>query len=99
MLFAEPSFDINDWIRHDAQGRGVVNVIRLLTMQDKPQLFATFMLGLLAEMFEVLPEVGDMDKPKLIMIIDEAHLIFSNADKHLLHHLETTIKLIRSKGV
>lgn len=99
LLFAEPSFDINDWIRHDAQGRGVVNVIRLLTMQDKPQLFVTFMLGLLAEMFEVLPEVGDMDKPKLIMIIDEAHLIFSNADKHLLHHLETTIKLIRSKGV
>lgn len=99
MLFAEPSFDIHDRMTTDRDGRWMVNVIRLMSMQDKPMIFATFMLGLLAELFEQLPEIGDPEKPKLVMIIDEAHLMFQNANKTLLQQIETTIKLIRSKGV
>jgi uncharacterized protein len=98
-LFGEPSFDVNDLIRTNAEGKGVINILRLMDLQSKPQLFATFMLALINKVYNKFPEVGDVDKPRLCLFIDEAHLIFSNADSTLLQQIETTIKLIRSKGV
>lgn len=98
-IFGEPSFDVHDLCRCNAQGQGMVNVLRLTDMQAKPQLFSAFMLALLAEVFDVFPEAGDVDKPKLMLFIDEAHLIFKNASKELLTQLDTIIKLIRSKGI
>lgn len=98
-IFGEPSFDVNDLVRTDLNGRGVINIIRLMDLQSKPQLFATFMLSLINKVYNKFPEVGDAEKPKLCMFIDEAHLIFQNADNVLLQQIETTIKLIRSKGV
>ena len=98
-IFGEPSFDIFDLMEHNKSGEGVINVLRLTDMQTKPALFSTFMLCLLAEIFEKMPELGDPAKPELVMFIDEAHLIFNNAPKTLLDQFEMTIKLIRSKGV
>ncbi len=98
-IFGEPSFDVIDLCRTNAQGQGMVNILRLTDMQAKPQLFSAFMLALLAEIFDVFPEAGDVDKPKLMLFIDEAHLIFKNASKELLTQLDTIIKLIRSKGI
>lgn len=98
-IFGEPSFDVEDLCRTDMEGRGMVNILRLTDMQAKPQLFSAFMLALLAEIFDVFPEAGDVDKPKLMLFIDEAHLIFKNASKELLTQLDTIIKLIRSKGI
>ncbi len=99
MFFGEPSFEIEDLMRSDINGRGMISIIRLTDIQDKPKLFSTFMLSLLAETYSKLPEIGDPEKPKLCIFIDEAHLIFNEASKQLLDQLETTIKLIRSKGV
>lgn len=98
-IFGEYSFDVADLIRQESTGKGIINILRLINMQDKPAVFSSFMLQLLAELYQTLPEVGDLEKPKLILFIDEAHLIFNNASKELLNQLETTIKLIRSKGV
>lgn len=98
-FFAERSFDVNDLVRHDSEGNGMISVIRLTDIKDKPKLFSTFMLSLLAEIYSTFPEVGDIDKPKLCMFIDEAHLIFSEASDELLDQIESIIKLIRSKGV
>ena len=98
-IFGEPSFEVEDLMQHKSSGEGVVNVLRLTDMQTKPALFSTFMLCLLAEIFEKMPELGDPKKPELVMFIDEAHLIFNNASKSLLDQFEMTIKLIRSKGV
>ena len=98
-LFGEPSFDVADLCRRDLNGNGMVNIIRLTDVQSKPSLFSAFMLSLLAEVFEVFPEKGDVDKPELMIFIDEAHLIFKNASKELLEQLDTIIKLIRSKGI
>lgn len=98
-IFGEPSFDIFDLMKKTPDGKGVVNVLRLTDMQTKPALFSTFMLSLLAEIFEKMPEQGDVKKPELVMFIDEAHLIFKNASKTLLDQFDMTIKLIRSKGV
>jgi uncharacterized protein len=80
-------------------GRGMINILRVTDLQDKPKLFSTFMLQMLAELYAVCPEEGDLDKPKLIMFIDEAHLIFQEASEALLQQIETIIKLIRSKGI
>ncbi len=99
LFFGEKSFDVEDLLRKDREGRGYVNIIRLSDMQAKPKLFSTFMLCLLAEIYQTFPEEGDIEKPKLVFIIDEAHLIFNEASKALLDQLETIIKLIRSKGV
>lgn len=99
MFFGEPSFEVDDLMRIDEQGRGYINVLRLTDVQDKPKLFSTFMLSLLAEIYATFPEEGDVEQPKLVLIIDEAHLMFSNASKALLDQLESIIKLIRSKGV
>ncbi len=98
-IFGEPSFDIIDLTHKTPSGEGVVNVLRLTDMQSKPALFSTFMLCLLSEIFQKMPELGDPDKPELVLFIDEAHLIFKNASQSLLDQLEMTVKLIRSKGV
>lgn len=98
-FFGEPSFEVDDLCRIDEYGKGMVNVLRLTDIQDKPRLFSTFMLQLLAEIYATFPEEGDQDQPKLVMFIDEAHLIFEEAPKVLLDQLEVIVKLIRSKGV
>ncbi len=98
-FFGEKSFEVEDLLRHDKNGFGFLNIIRLTDMQDKPKLFSTFMLCLLAEVYQKFPELGDKAAPKLVIFIDEAHLIFRDATKALLDQLETVIKLIRSKGV
>jgi len=99
IFFGEPSFDVNDLMRISDDGRGMINVLRVTDMQNRPKLFSTFMLSLLAELYAVLPEEGDLDKPRLVMFIDEAHLVFQEATDALLQQIETVIKLIRSKGV
>ncbi|WP_310379901.1 helicase HerA-like domain-containing protein [Flavobacterium sp.] len=99
LFFGEMSFDIDDLMRIDQNGKGYVNIIRLTDIQDKPKLFSTFMLSLLAEIYQQMPEKGDADQPELVIFIDEAHLIFKEASKVLLEQIETIIKLIRSKGV
>ncbi|MBX3257982.1 MAG: DUF853 family protein [Chitinophagaceae bacterium] len=99
IFFGEPSFEVEDLMRISDDGRGVVNVLRVTDMQNRPKLFSTFMLQLLAELYAVLPEEGDLDKPRLVLFIDEAHLVFQEATSALLQQIETVIKLIRSKGV
>lgn len=98
-FFGEESFDIKDLMRRDINGHGYINIIRLTDIQDKPKLFSTFMLSLLAEVYNTMPERGDQPKPELIIFIDEAHLVFNQASKILLEQIETIVKLIRSKGV
>lgn len=98
-FFGEPSFDIEDLMRCDDQGRGMVNILRVTDIQSNTAMFSTFMLCLLAEIFQKMPEKGDLAKPELVIFFDEAHLIFRNATKTLLDQFEMTIKLIRSKGV
>lgn len=99
VFFGETSFDIDDLMRIDSQGRGMISVLRVMDLMDRPKLFSTFMLSLLAELYASLPEAGDEDRPKLVIFIDEAHLVFQEASKALLNQIETVIKLIRSKGV
>jgi len=99
IFFGEISFDVNDLMRVSDDGRGMISVIRVTDLQDRPKLFSTFMLQLLAELYAASPEEGDLDKPKLVMFIDEAHLIFQEASPALLQQIETIIKLIRSKGI
>ncbi|MGB5287698.1 MAG: helicase HerA-like domain-containing protein [Ignavibacteriaceae bacterium] len=98
-FFGEKSFEVDDLTRIDDKGRGIISIIRLVDLQDKPKLFSTFMLSLLAEIYSYFPEEGDIAQPKLAIFIDEAHLIFKEASKALLEQIETIIKLIRSKGV
>jgi hypothetical protein len=98
-FFGEESFDIKDLMRRDSNGNGYINIIRLTDIQDKPKLFSTFMLSLLAEVYNTMPERGDQPKPELVIFIDEAHLVFNQASKVLLEQIETIVKLIRSKGV
>lgn len=98
-FFGEKSFEVDDLMRISDDGRGMVSILRVTDLQDRPKLFSTFMLQLLAELYASLPEAGDLDKPKLVLFIDEAHLIFQDATTALLQQLETVIKLIRSKGV
>lgn len=99
VFFGEISFDVQDLIRMDENGRGVVSIIRLTDIQDRPKLFSTFMLQMLAEIYSSFPEEGDMEQPKLCIFIDEAHLVFQEASAVLLQQIETIVKLIRSKGV
>ncbi len=98
-FFGEKSFEVDDLLRISDDGRGIISILRVMDIQDKPKLFSTFMLQLLAELYATLPEEGDMDKPKLVLFIDEAHLIFQEATTELLQQVETVVKLIRSKGV
>ncbi|MDT8401031.1 MAG: helicase HerA-like domain-containing protein [Bacteroidales bacterium] len=99
IFFGELSFDIHDLMRRDSSGNGYINIVRLTDIQDRPKLFSTFMLSLLAEVYDQMPEKGDVDKPELVIFIDEAHLIFDEASKTLLGQIENMVKLIRSKGV
>lgn len=98
-FFGEKSFEIDDLMRIDENGNGYVNILRLTDIQDKPKLFSTFMLSLLAEIYQQMPEKGDAEQPELVLFIDEAHLIFNEASKVLLDQIETIVKLIRSKGI
>lgn len=99
LFFGEKSFDVEDLTRIDENGKGIISVLRLTDIQDKPKLFSTFMLQLLAEVYETFPEQGDSDRPELIIFIDEAHLVFDEASKALLSQIESIVKLIRSKGI
>lgn len=99
VFFGEKSFEVDDLMRINEEGKGMISIVRVTDLQDRPKLFSTFMLQLLAELYATCPEEGDMDKPKLIMFIDEAHLIFQEANDALLQQIETIIKLIRSKGI
>ena len=99
LFFGELSFDICDLMRKDKNGNGYINIIRLTDIQDKPKMFSTFMLSLLAEVYSLIPEKGDAEKPEIVIFIDEAHLVFSQANKALLEQIENIVKLIRSKGV
>ena len=98
-FFGEPEFELSDLMRLGSDGRGTVSILELQDVQDKPALFSTFMLWMLATLYHDLPEVGDVDKPKLVFFFDEAHLIFDDASKALLDQIEQVVRLIRSKGV
>ena len=98
-FFGEPELDIADFLRVDKDGRGVVNLLAAEKLMRAPRLYATFLLWLLSELFEKLPEVGDLDKPKLVFFFDEAHLLFDDAPKSLLTSINQVMRLIRSKGV
>ncbi|MEO5902915.1 MAG: helicase HerA-like domain-containing protein [Gemmatimonadaceae bacterium] len=98
-FFGEPEFDIQDLIQVERDGRGLISVLELADVQDKPQLFSTFMLWMLATIYHELPEIGDVDKPKLAFFFDEAHLLFDNASKALLDEIQQVVRLVRSKGI
>ena len=98
-FFGEPEFDVADLLRTTADGAGIISVLELRDVMDKPSLFSTFMLWMLAQLYETLPEVGDLPKPKLCFFFDEAHLLFDGASDALLAQIERTARLIRSKGV
>ena len=98
-FFGEPEFDVEDLLRTTPEGEGIISVLELSDVMDKPRLFSTFMLWMLAQLYESLPEVGDLPKPKLCFFFDEAHLLFDDASEALLDQVERTARLIRSKGV
>jgi hypothetical protein len=98
-FFGEPEFDVSQFMRSTDDGRGIVTLLELPGVQDRPVLFSTFLMWLLAELFEVLPEVGDLDRPKLVFFFDEAHLLFTDASRDFTDALIQTVRLIRSKGV
>jgi DNA helicase HerA-like ATPase len=99
VFFGERSFEVDDLCRTDEDGKGIVSILRLTDIQNKPKLFSTFMLQVLAEIYATFPEQGDADRPKLVIFIDEAHLVFEEASDALLDQIEAIVKLIRSKGV
>jgi DNA helicase HerA-like ATPase len=98
-FFGEPALEIQDLIRQTSDGRGVVNILAADKLMQSPKLYATFLLWMLSELFETLPEAGDLDQPKLVFFFDEAHLLFTDAPKALLTKIEQVVRLIRSKGV
>ncbi len=98
-FFGEPAFEINDFIRVDENGKGVINILAADKLMQSPKLYATFLLYLLSELFEALPEVGDPEKPTLVFFFDEAHLLFDDAPQALFDKIEQVVRLIRSKGV
>jgi DNA helicase HerA-like ATPase len=98
-FFGSPEFDVADFLRVTPEGKGVVSILELADMQDRPALFSTFMMWLLASLYEALPEVGDPEKPKLVFFFDEAHLLFRDANKTFMQQIELVARLIRSKGV
>ena len=99
LFFGEPALEIQDWMRTDAEGRGMINVLDCVKLVQNPTLYASFLLWMLSELFESLPEAGDLDKPKLVFFFDEAHMLFRDAPNVLLQKIEQTVKLIRSRGV
>ncbi len=99
LFFGEPALDIFDWIRLDSEGRGIVNILDCVKLMNNPTLYAAFMLFMMSELFERLPEIGDPEKPKLVFFFDEAHLLFSQMPRTLISKIEQMVRLIRSKGV
>ena len=99
LFFGEPALDIYDWMRTDSNGRGVVNILDCVKLAQNPTLYASFLLWMMSELFERLPEAGDLEKPKLVFFFDEAHMLFTDAPKVLVQKIEQVVKLIRSKGV
>ena len=99
VFFGEPEFDVDDLMRTTPDGKGIISVLELSDVMDKPRLFSTFMLWMLAQLYESLPEAGDLPKPKLCFFFDEAHLLFDDASEALMEQVERTVRLIRSKGV
>lgn len=99
LFFGEPDLDIHDWMRHAPDGQGMVNILSCVKLVQNPTLYATFLLWMLSELFEELPEAGDQDRPKLVFFFDEAHMLFADAPKALVQKIEQVVKLIRSKGV
>ncbi len=99
VFFGEPEFDVKEFLRSAPDGRGIISLLEVPGVADKPALFSTFLMYLLAELFEILPEVGDLDKPKLVFFFDEAHLLFKDASKDFTSAIVQTVRLIRSKGV
>ncbi|GAA2108167.1 hypothetical protein GCM10009824_01180 [Kocuria atrinae] len=99
VFFGEPEFDTAELLRTAQDGHGIISCLELADVQDRPQLFSTFLMWLLADLFQDLPEVGDAEKPKLVFFFDEAHLLFNDASKEFLDSIEQTVRLIRSKGV
>jgi DNA helicase HerA-like ATPase len=99
VFFGEPAFETSDLLRTASDGRGVISALELPTLQDRPALFSTFLMWLLADLFQELPEVGDLEKPRLVFFFDEAHLLFTGASKDFLQQVVQTVRLIRSKGV
>ena len=99
LFFGEPALEIQDWMRTDAEGRGMINVLDCVKLVQNPTLYASFLLWMLSELFESLPEAGDLGKPKLVFFFDEAHMLFRDAPNVLLQKIEQTVKLIRSRGV
>lgn len=98
-FFGEPALDIKDWMQTTSDGRGFINVLHSVRLFNSPLLYSTFLLWMLSELFEILPEAGDLDKPKIVFFFDEAHLLFEDAPKILLQKIEQVVRLIRSKGV
>ena len=98
-FFGEPELDLRDWLGVDERGRGVINILNCITLFQNPLLYSTFLLWMLSELYEMMPEVGDLDRPKLVFFFDEAHLLFNDAPKALLQKIEQVIRLIRSKGI
>ena len=98
-FFGEPELEPEDLMRVDAQGRGIITLLEVGEQAARPVMFSTFLMWVLADLFTYLPEVGDLDKPKLVFFFDEAHLLFTDASKAFLEQVEQTVKLIRSKGV
>lgn len=98
-FFGEPALDIRDWFRNDENGRGYINVLAADKLMNYPEMYGTFMLWMLSELFELLPEAGDAEKPKMVFFFDEAHMLFDSASPELLQRIEQVVKLIRSKGV
>ena len=98
-FFGEPEFDVNELLRTGLDGRGIVTLLEVADVMDKPRLFSTFVLWMLAQLYETLPEIGDVPKPKLAFFFDEAHLLFDDASEALMDQIERTARLIRSKGV
>ena len=99
LFFGEPALDIRDWMRTAADGRGMINVLDCVKLVQNPTLYASFLLWMLSELFEILPEAGDLDKPRMVFFFDEAHMLFRDAPAVLLQKVEQTVKLIRSRGV
>lgn len=99
LFFGEPALDIHDWMRTAADGRGMINVLDCVKLVQNPTLYASFLLWMLSELFEILPEAGDLDKPRMVFFFDEAHMLFRDAPTVLLQKVEQTVKLIRSRGV
>jgi DNA helicase HerA-like ATPase len=99
LFFGEPALELQDWLAFDEKGRGFINILDCVTLFQSPLLYSTFLFCILSALYEMMPEVGDLDKPKMVFFFDEAHLLFTDAPKTLLQKIEQVVRLIRSKGV